>query len=136
MARRLLAVCVLLVALGSVASAAVQMPILRSATVRNRHVVLRVDVSDVRPVEFIAATSRAVDPASGALVSANVKLREPITLAPAAAGVARWRSTKTLELGTYFVQVMAIDTGGVTDCPPGDRRCTEHWSNVRRLVVR
>jgi hypothetical protein len=137
MARRwLLAGCFCLVAFGAMAaSATVQLPILRSATVRVRHVVIEFEVSDVRPVEFIAATRRAVDPASGALVSASVKLREPISLAPAAAGVVRWRSMKVLPPGVYFVQVMAVDTGGVTDCPHFQRDCLDHWSNVRRVVV-
>jgi hypothetical protein len=34
-----------------------------------------------------------------------------------------------------FVQVEAIQTGGVTDCPPKLRNCNEHWSNVRRILV-
>jgi hypothetical protein len=137
MARRwLLAGCFCLVALGGMAApATVQLPILRSATVRYRHVVLKVVVGDVRPVEFIAATSRAVDPTTGALVQANVKLRESITLAPAAAGVVRWRSMRVLRPGVYFVQLKAVVTGGVTDCPHFQRDCLDHWSNVRRVIV-
>jgi len=111
------------------------LPILRSAVAANRHVVVRIEVSDVRPVAFVAAASSAEGP-GGALLSRNVRLSEAIKLPPSAAGVVRWETRRRLSPGTYFVQVMAIDTGGVTDCSAGDRRCTEHWSNVRRLVVR
>ena len=135
MAGRLLAGVVLAVALGGVAPAAGdQSPILRSATVRDHGVVLAVAVGDVRPVQLTVATSRAVD-GDGAL-RRDVRLREAIQLAPSAIGVVRWQSRKKLSRGIYFVQVMAVDSGGVTDCPPRfQRTCLEHWSNVRRVVV-
>lgn len=137
MARRLLAGVgvVVAVALGSVAPAVgAQSPLLRSATALDRHVVVRVAVGDLRPVQLTVATSRAVD-ADGALLRRNIRLRESIQLPPSATGVVRWQSRKRLAPGTYFVQVMAVETGGVTDCPKFQRNCLDHWSNVRRIVV-
>jgi hypothetical protein len=136
MARRWLAGVVVAVALGGVAQAAGdQLPILRSATVLDRRVVLEVAVSDLRPEQLTVATSRAVD-AGGALIRRDVRLREAIELAQPAIGVVRWQSRTKLVPGIYFVQVMAVDTGGVTDCLPRfQRTCLEHWSNVRRVVV-
>jgi hypothetical protein len=64
-----------------------------------------------------------------------VRLREAIQVAQPVTGVVRWQSRTTLGPGIYFVQVMAVDTGGVTDCPRFLRNCLEHWSNVRRIVV-
>ena len=138
MARRILAGLVVAVAVGSVATAtADQLPILRSATIVDRHVVVQVAVGDMRMAQLTVATRRAVD-GYGALVSRYVRMRETIQLAPTATGVVRWQSHGTLAPGTYFVQVVAFDTGqgGITDCPPKlMRSCLEHWSNVRRVVV-
>jgi hypothetical protein len=136
MARKLPLSAVLVVALIAAAGAwAGTLPILRSAAVSGRHLVVQVDVSDLRPVEFVAAASGAQGP-GGALLSTNVRVREAIKLPASAVGTVRWETEKRLSPGAYYVQVMAIDTGGVTDCPPGDRQCTEHWSNVRRVIVR
>jgi hypothetical protein len=137
MARRLLAGVVVGVALGGVAMAAVdQLPILRSATVVDRHVVVQVAVGDMRLSQLTVATRRSVD-AYGALQSRYVRLRETIQLAPSASGVVSWQTQRTLAPGTYFVQVVAFDTGagGITDCPPKLRNCLIHWSNVRRIIV-
>jgi len=135
MARRLLAGSVVAVALCAVASAAGdQAPILRSATVLHGHVVIRVAVSDLRPMKLMFATSRAVDQ-NGALLAANVRMQETIRLAPTAEGIVRWQSRKTVPPGVGFVQVVAVDTGGVTDCPHFQRNCLDRWSNVRRVVV-
>jgi hypothetical protein len=135
MARRLLAGLVVAVALAGVSPAAGgQLPILRSATVRHSHIVLLVTVGDLRPVELTVARARGVD-SNGVLLAANVRFRETIRLAPIAEGVVRWQSRKTLLPGTYFVQVTAVDTGGVTDCPHFQRDCLDHWSSVRRVVV-
>jgi len=136
MARGVLAVVAIAAALGVVSSAAGdQLPILRSATVSNRHVVLRLSVGDLRPVELLIAKRRAVD-SNGALRPRNVRLRETIQLTSATGGVVLWRSPAALRPGTYFVQVMAVETGGVTDCLPKLPNCSEHWSIVRRVVVR
>jgi hypothetical protein len=137
MARTLFAGVVGAVAFASVGSATGdQLPILRSATVDARHVVLQVAVADVRPVQLAVATRRAVD-GNGALVAKNVRLRETIQLIPpVSTGVVRWRSRMTIAPGIYFVQVMAVESGGgLTDCPKFLRNCLDHWSNVRRIVV-
>jgi hypothetical protein len=132
-----LAGLVVAVALGGVAPATgMELPILRAATVHARHVVLLVAVGDVRPMQLTVATRGAVDD-SGALVAQNVRLRETIQLTPpATTGVARWQSRTRLAPGTYFVQVLAVESGGgLTDCPKFLRNCLDHWSNVRRIVV-
>lgn len=137
MARTLLAGIVGAAALGAVGSAAAagQLPIVRSLGLVHRHVVLELSIGDVRPVEFSAATRRAVD-AEGALLPKNVRLQETIQVPASSSGVARWQSPKALRPGTYFVQVKAVETGdGVTDCPPKLRTCNERWSSVRRVVV-
>jgi hypothetical protein len=136
MARKLpLAVVLVVALLGAGVASAGSSPILRSAAVSDRHVVVRVDVSDLVPVELVAAENGAKN-ARGALLAANVRFREAIRFPASAAGTVRWETAKRLAPGTYYVQVMAIETGGVTDCPPGDRQCTEQWSNVQRVVVR
>jgi hypothetical protein len=138
MARRTLAGVVVAVALGSVATvSADQLPILRSATVVDRHVVVQVAVGDMRLAQLTVSTRRAVD-GFGALLPTYVRLQETIKLAPSATGIVRLQSQRTLAPGTYFVQVVAYDNGegGVTDCPPKlMRSCLQHWSNVRRVVV-
>jgi hypothetical protein len=126
---------VIATALGVVGPAAAgQPPIVLSATVVQRHVVLELSVGDLRPVEFTVAKRRAVD-AYGALLWKNVRLRETIQLSPSASGSVRWQSPDSLRPGLYFVQVTAVETGGITDCPPKVPRCGEHWSSVRRVVV-
>jgi hypothetical protein len=135
MARWLLACVLASLVSGGGASAADQLPLLRSVQVVHGHVVVLVEVSDVRPVELFAATRRA-EASSGGLLSANIRLRETIRLAASATGVVRWQSRKRLLPGTYYVQVLALDTAGVTDCIPPQRDCLRHWSNVRRVVVR
>jgi len=136
MARRLLAGVVVAAALGAVGSAAGdQLPLLRAAKAVHHHVVLEISVGDTRPAAMTVAKRRAVD-ADGALLQRNVRLRETITLPPSASGVVRWQSSTWLRAGTYFVQITAVDTGGVTDCPPKVRSCDEHRSNVRRVIVR
>jgi hypothetical protein len=138
MARKLLAGVVLTAALGGVAvAAAAQLPILRSATVVKRHVVIQVVVGDVRPTQLTVSTRRTVD-AYGALAASYVRLRDPIQLAPSSTGIVAWQSPQRVAPGTYFVQVAAVevDTGGITDCPPKlMRMCLDQWSNVRRIVV-
>jgi hypothetical protein len=136
MARRLLAGLVLAAALGAVAPAAAdQLPLLRAAKAAHRHVVLQISVSDLRPVELTVAKRRAVN-ADGALLQKNIRLQETIQLPASKTGLVRWQSRKTLRPGTYFVQVKAVQNGDVTGCPPKMRNCNEHWSNVRRVVVR
>ena len=110
-----------------------------------RHVVLLIAAGDVRPVQLTVATRQAVDN-SGALVAKNVRLRETIQLTPPApTGVARWQSRTTLAPGTYFVQVMAVESGGgITNCPqvpaqlprPLVERPADHRSDVELTLRR
>lgn len=135
----MLAGVVVAVALGCVASAtAKDLPILRSATVQSRHVVVHIEISDARPVQLMVANRSAVG-VDGALTAKNVRVRETIRLAPPAAmGVVRWQSRTKLAPGTYFVQVMAVEAGGgITDCPKSKflHNCLDRWSNVRKIVV-
>jgi hypothetical protein len=135
MARKLLAGVVIAAALGVVGPAAAgQLSILRSAKAVDRHVVIAVSVADLRPVAFTVAKRRAVD-AHGALLRQNVRLQETIRLPSSGSGVVTWQSPKALRPGAYFVQVQAIETGGVTDCPRFSPGCNLRWSNVRRVVV-
>lgn len=97
--------------------------------------VLQLSVSDLRPIELTVAKRRAVN-ADGALLQKNVRLQETIQIPASKTGLVRWQSHKTLRPGTYYVQVKAVQTGDVTDCPPKMRNCNDHWSNVRRVVVR
>jgi hypothetical protein len=136
MARMLLAGVVLAAAVGAVGPAAAdQMPLLRSARAANHHLVLRISVSDLRPTEMLVAKRRAVN-VDGALLPKNVRMRETIQIPASASGVVRWQSARRLRAGTYFVQVQAVQTGEVLDCPPKIRDCNDRWSNVRRVVVR
>jgi hypothetical protein len=136
MARTLLAGVVIAATLGAVGPAAAdQLPLLRSARVVHHHLVLKISVSDVRPTEMLVAKRRAVS-ADGALLPANVRLQETIQIPAPQTGLVRWQSAKRLRAGTYFVQVKAVQTGDVTDCPPKMRNCNDRWSNVRRVVVR
>jgi hypothetical protein len=136
MARKLLAGMAVVAALGAVGPAtAGRLPILRSARAVHHHLVLSLSVADLRPVELTVARRRAVD-ATGALLRKNVRFRETIRLRASGGGVARWRSGRRLRRGLYFVQVTAVETGGVTDCPRFSPDCNVRWSNVRRVVVR
>ena len=136
MARKLLAGVVAAATLGAVGPAAAdQVPILRSAKVVHRHPVLRIAVADVQPLALLVARRRAVD-ANGALLQKNIRLEETIQAPPSSpSGIVRWRSPEALRRGKWFVQVTALETGGVTDCPPGQSNCNERWSNVRPVWV-
>jgi len=135
MARTLLAAVVVVVAAGGVAQASgVQTPVLLAAAATHRHVVVTVSVGDLRPTELLVARRRAVDE-DGAFLRRNVRLEETIHLPASTTGVVRWKSRGTLAPGTFFVQVLAVATGGVTDCPRFQPHCNEHWSSVRRIVV-
>lgn len=135
MARRLLAGIIVAAALGAVGPAAAgQLHILRSATVVARHVVVSISVGDLRPTELTVSKRAAVN-ADGALLARDVRLRETIRLPGVDRGAVLWRSSKALGPGVYFVQVTAVESGGLTDCPKFLRNCLDRWSNVRRVVV-
>lgn len=116
-------------------AAADQVPILRSAKVVHRHPVLRIAVADVRPLALLVARRGAVD-AKGALLEKNIRVEETIEASSSPSGVVRWRSPKALRHGIWFVQVTALESDSVTDCPPDQSNCNERWSNVRRVAVR
>jgi hypothetical protein len=120
----------------SVGSAATAEPVLRSATQEHGHVVVSFTVGDLSPGQIQVATKLTMSP-SGALLRANVKLRETVAAQPdPTTGLVRWRTRVALSARTYYVQVSGFDAGGVTDCKPGLLSCLQHWSNVRRVVVR
>lgn len=122
-------------ALGDVGTvSAAQVQILRSAKIVHRHPVLELAVGDLRPLALLVARRGAVD-GKGALLGKNIRLEETIRVTSSPSGVVRWRSPAGLHHGIWFVQVTALETDGVTDCPPQERNCNERWSNVRRLTV-
>jgi hypothetical protein len=126
---------VIAVAAGGLARASIaRTPILQSAAADHRHVVVTVSVGDMRLRQLLVAKRRVVG-ADGSFLASNVRLREAIHLPASATRVVRWKSRGTLAPGAYFVQVMAIPTGGLTDCPPKLRNCNEVWSSARRIVV-
>lgn len=122
-------------ALGDVGTvSAAQVPILRSVKVVHRHPVLELAVGDLRPLALLVAWRGAVD-GKGALLGKNIRLEETIRVPSTPSGVVRWRSPAGLHHGIWFVQVTALETDGVTDCPPHEHNCNERWSNVRRLTI-
>ena len=111
-------------------------PVLRTATVSHAHVAVVFTVGDLRPGVIEVATSSA-RARNGGFVPGSVRTEESITAAPdPATGVVSWRTARRLAAGTYFVEVSAVATDGVTDCRPLRGNCLVHWSNVRRVVVR
>jgi hypothetical protein len=111
-------------------------PVLRTATALHGHVVVSFVVGELRPGVIEVATSSA-RARNGGFVSRSVRIEESITAAPdPATGMVSWRTARRLAAGTYFVEVSAVATGGVTDCGPLRGNCLVHWSNMRRVVVR
>jgi hypothetical protein len=137
MARGVLAGVVVAAALGAVGPAAGgRLPIVRSATVVDRHVVLGLSAGHLRPVELSVAKRRAVG-ASGALLRKNVRRRETIQL-PASAGSIRPLAEPE---GTPRGRLVRPGDGGRDGRRDGlstvlSRNCLDHWSNVRSVVVR
>ena len=122
--------------IATLALAAPGAPVLRSATASQRHVLVVFTIGDLRPWEVEVATSAATE-ASGGFVPKNVRLREVIRAKPdPSTGLVRWRTRATLPARTYYVRVSAIETDGVTDCPPQQRNCLVHWSNTGRVLIR
>jgi hypothetical protein len=110
-------------------------PVLRSASAPHGRVLVTFTVADLQPWSIEVAASSQTE-ASGAFRPDAVRLREVITARPdSSTGLVRWRTTKLLAPGTYFVHVSAIETDGVTDCRPQARDCLVHWSGARRLLI-
>lgn len=121
---------------GSSSLAAADAPVLRSASAANGHVLVTFTVVDLQPWVIEVASSSATV-ASGAFRPDAVRLREVISARPdPSTGLVRWRTTKLLARGAYFVHVSAVETDGVTDCRPQNRDCLVHWSDARRLLIR
>ena len=111
-------------------------PVLRTATVSHAHFVVSCVVGDLRPGVIEVATS-SIRGRNGGFVPGNVRIEESITAAPdPATGIVSWRTARRLSAGTYFVEVSAVATDGVTDCGPLRGNCLVRWSNVRRVAVR
>ena len=139
MKRGLFVLGLALVAMGaSVSTAASPEPVLLSVTQEHRHIVASFTLGEFAPGQIQIATRLRMSP-SGAFLRANVKLRETVAAQPEpATGLVRWRTRAALPARTYYVQVSGFETGGVTSCKPGLLGCLslQHWSNVRRVVVR
>ena len=115
--------------------AALDNPVLRSASAPHGRVLVTFTVADLQPWSIEVAASSQIE-ASGAFRPDAVRLREVITARPdPSTGLVRWRTAKPLVPGTYFVHVSAIETDGVTDCRPQARDCLVHWSSSRRLLI-
>jgi hypothetical protein len=137
--RRALSIVALAVAAWFVSAgfAAEDQPVLRSAALINRHVVVTFTVGDLTPGAIEVALRPAVGP-SGAFLPANVVLREAVSARPAQeTGLVRWRTVKMLPLRTFYVHVSGVETGDVIpNCKPLERNCRVHWSNVRVVSSR
>jgi hypothetical protein len=111
-------------------SAASSVPYLRSAGAHRGHVVVVFTLGDDAPGQLVVAV-RPTTQTNGALVQANVRLKE--TMRPVAvSGGVRWQSRHTLRRGLYYVQVSSIVVG--LDCTPL-KPCRTNWSNVRRVAI-
>ena len=115
--------------------AAPNTPVLRSASAPHGSVFVTFTVVDLQPWLIEVAVSSQTE-ALGAFRPDAVRLREVITARPdPSTGLVRWRATKRLATGTYFVHVSGIETDGVTDCRPQARDCLVHWSGARRVLI-
>ncbi len=68
---------------------------------------------------------------SGAILAANVRVREHLSRAQPDGDRYRWRTRHRLAPGRYYVEVsgvVALDCTRVKPCPT-------RWSNVRRVVI-
>jgi hypothetical protein len=117
--------------LTSLAAGASSAPVLRSATARNGHVLVRFTLNDFVPGRIVVAAKRATRP-GGRFVAANIRLDEPLRSVKTLTGY-RARTRHALPRGTYYVEVSGIVIG--TDCAPG-KPCPSRWSNVRRVRIR
>jgi hypothetical protein len=136
MVRNTVALGLVVAALASAGLAAGLVPVLKTASAVNGHVVVTFTLTgDLLPGQIVVATSPRKTP-SGAFLRSTVRLREDVTSKASAAEVVRYRTRKALAAGTYYVEVSGVETGGVTDCVPRAADCLVHWSNVRKVVVR
>jgi hypothetical protein len=100
-------------------------PVLRSAMLRNGHVVVVLTVGEFEPGSLQVATRPQRGP-SGRFLPAYVVLSETIPARPdPVTGLVRWETHRTLLRRTYYVHVSALDSAGAS-----------HWSLVRAVGVR
>jgi hypothetical protein len=114
----------------SLSTAAGPLPNLRSATVARGHVVVKFTLGDLVPGRLVVA-SRPATLNNGKLLTANVRLNEPLRSVKTATGY-RARTRHTLPPGRYYVQVSG--TVLITDCTP-HKPCPIRWSNLRRVTL-
>ncbi len=133
MCRRWIIGAALIAAVTASTASATGVPHIVSATSSHRHLVVRAQYGDFLPVTVTAATKPAT--VRGALARANVVYSTRLDL-KASGGTLRWRSPTKLPSGTYWVQVSAVNSDSVPDCPPQLHNCTTHYSNVVRVTIR
>jgi hypothetical protein len=105
---------------------------LRSVAAVHRHVVAVFKLGpDLAPRQIVVAASPKTEP-NGALVSTNVRLREPIARTTRVPSGTRVETRHRLRPGRYWVQISAQVIG--IDCLPA-KPCQVTWSNLRRLVI-
>ena len=111
-------------------------PTLRTAVTSKGHVVVTFSPGDLTPGEIAIASKSARRP-DGGFPRANVRLLERVTAkTDPATEIARFRTHRALAPGTYYVAVSGFLEEPPPSCFPISSRCTERWSNVRRVVVR
>ena len=113
-----------------VASAVRGLPSLRTATSQGGQVAVTFSLGELAPGRFVVAVGSATR-ADGRLVTANIRLDEPLRSVKTATGY-RARTSHVLAPGTYFVQVSGTLIG--LDCLK-PKPCPQDWSNVRRVQV-
>jgi hypothetical protein len=125
------AIAVLAAGLVTSVSSASSVPLLRSASASGGHVVVRLSLGDLIPGRIVVGDRRTTA-ANGRLMSADIRLNEPLRAVKTTTGF-RARTRHTLAPGTYYVQVSG--TVLQTDCLP-NKPCRQDWSNVLRVRVR
>ena len=113
------------------AAAAVSQPHLRSASVRQGHVVVVYTLDEQLPSKIVVATHPTTG-RDGDFLAKNVRLREPLSATTRVKGAYRMRTRHTLRPGRYYVHVSATVLG--LDCT-AHKPCPAHWSNVLRVRV-
>jgi len=110
-------------------------PVLKGAVVARGHLVVGVAPGDLTPGQVVVSTKRARR-SDGTFAPTAVRLHERITgTVDAASGVLRYRTTRALAPGVYFVAVSGYLQDPPADCLPANGRCDERWSNVVRISV-
>jgi hypothetical protein len=131
--------CALALFVGAVAASPVKAAgthglVLEAVGQNHGHIIANADFAGLAPAYLVVATKpRRL--ATGALSPMNVRLRQAIRPTRPVNGLVRIHVRKRLPAGTYYVQVSAVEGGGVTDCSPHQYGCGDTWSNVLRVVI-